>query len=130
MKNLIIEWKHFDQNGETCRRCSQTGRNLKEVIKHLQKDVSSENIKLVFKETKLFKEEMRESNAIFIDGIPLEELVSDVSIGENTCHSCSNLIEQSYSCRCRTIKQNDNVSEEISKDIIEQAIIDRLKSKK
>ena len=32
MKELNIEWRHLDSNGETCDRCANTGKILQKVI--------------------------------------------------------------------------------------------------
>lgn len=35
MKSLQLEWKHLDVNGQTCRRCADTGEAVLEVVADL-----------------------------------------------------------------------------------------------
>lgn len=37
MKTLKIEWKHLDVAGDTCNRCYETGENLVQEIKRLNR---------------------------------------------------------------------------------------------
>lgn len=124
MTKIIIEWKHFDKNGATCDRCSQTGINLQETIKDLQKDF---DIKLI--ETKLTEDRMSESNQIIINGKLIEELLPDTKVGENFCSSCTDLTDNSSDCHCRTINQGENIFEDIPTDLIKTAILNIINSK-
>ncbi len=130
MKKLLVEWKHFDKNGTTCERCSQTGDNLNMVIKDLQNEFLSKGVEIQFQETKLPESRMAESNQILIDGILLENLVPNTKAGENFCSSCSGLIEDPGGCQCRTVKQGENIYEEVPVYLIKQAIINKLNKKK
>lgn len=126
MKKLSIEWKHFDKDGATCKRCSQTGSNLNAVIKKLKDEYASKDIKIEFQETKLSDSRMAESNQILIDGILLENLIPNITTGVNYCDSCSDLIDDPKGCNCRTVNQGENVYEEIPTNLIRQAIMNRL----
>ena len=118
MNKIIIEWLHFDKDGATCDRCSQTGNNLQEVIKDLQKEFDIE-----FIETKLTEDRMSESNQIIINGKLLEDLIPDTKVGQNFCSSCTDLTENSSDCHCRTINQGETVFEEIPVNLIKTAIL-------
>lgn len=124
MSKIIIEWKHFDKNGATCDRCSQTGSNLKEVITDLQKDFDIE-----FIETKLTEDQMSESNQIIINGKLLEDLIPNTKAGENFCSSCTDLTDNSSDCHCRTINQGETIFEDIPNDLIKIAILNIINSK-
>jgi len=124
MTKIIIEWKHFDKNGATCDRCTQTGNNLQEVIKNLQKEFD-----IKFIETKLTEDRMSESNQIIINGKLIEELIPDTKVGENFCSSCTDLTENSSDCHCRTINQGETVFEDIPIDLIKTAILNIINSK-
>lgn len=124
MKKIIIEWKHFDKNGTTCDRCSQTGNNLQEAIKDLQKEFDIE-----FTETKLTEDRMSESNQIIINGKLIEELIPNTKVGENFCSSCTDLADSSSNCNCRTLSQGETVFEDIPVDLIKTAILNIINSK-
>lgn len=53
MKKLIIEWKHLDIDGDTCDRCYDTGENLTNEIKRLNRNLKSKEIQVDFIDTKL-----------------------------------------------------------------------------
>ncbi len=124
MDKIIIEWKHFDKDGATCDRCSQTGHNLHQVIKDLQKKFD-----IKFIETKLTEDRMSESNQIIINGKLIEELIPNTKVGENFCSSCTDLTENSSDCHCRTINQGETVFEDIPTDLIKTAILNITNSK-
>lgn len=124
MTKIIIEWKHFDKNGATCDRCSQTGNNLQTVIKDLQKEFDIE-----FIETKLTEDRMSESNQIIINGKLLEGLIPNTKVGENFCSSCTDLTDNSSDCHCRTINQGGTIFEDIPADLIKTAVLNIINSK-
>ncbi len=126
MKKIIIEWKHFDKQGKTCDRCSQTRLNLKEVIRQLKKEYLKEGIQIEFQETKLSESRMAESNQILIDGEFIENLLPNSKAGKNYCGSCSDLINDPKGCHCRTIVKENNIYEAIPIDLIKQAISNKL----
>lgn len=121
MKQLNIEWKHFDEKGETCLRCSDTGKTLQKVVSELSNDLKSQGIEINFIETKLSQNEIAESNAILFNGKNIEEIITDMNVQENFCLSCSNLIRKE-TC-CRSIEYKGQVFEEIPEDIIKKAIL-------
>lgn len=119
MKEIIVEWKHYDKEGETCTRCNNTGDNIKKVLKKISKDAKFKNLNMSYKETKLEAEEMPESNSIFINGKPIEDILS-ATASENYCHSCSCLA--GAGTNCRTLKYLGDTYESISEEIILKAI--------
>ena len=130
MKKLLIEWKHFTKDGKTCDRCSQTGRNLIRVFKGLKAEFDSRDIQIELKETKLPENRMAESNSIIIDGVPIENIISNAKVGENVCHSCTELIGQPDDCCCRTIEHEEKTFEEIPASMIKKAILKKLQLRK
>lgn len=130
MQKLLLEWKHFDKDGATCKRCSQTGSNLGEVIKQLKDEYAAKGIEIVFQETKLPESRMAESNQVLVDGVLLENLIPNVQVGNNYCDSCSDLMDNPSGCNCRTVKQDDNIYEAIPTDLIRQAITNSFKTER
>lgn len=120
MKDLTVEWRHYDKEGATCIRCSATGQNLEEVIAGLRDELSSQGVRLVFTETKLTEERISESNLILLNGIPLEELLDEAKASENTCQSCSCLTGAETSCR--TVESEGKTHEEIPAELIRRAV--------
>lgn len=119
MKNLLIEWKHYDRKGNTCTRCSKTGASLQKAINDLKKELGTEKINLLFKETKLSEKEIQISNSILINGIPLEDLLHDTKVVETSCNSCCTLTGLSVSCRALSCQ--GQITEDIPVDLIKKA---------
>jgi hypothetical protein len=119
MKNITIEWQHYDKEGETCTRCNNTGVNIKNVIKQFQTDSIHKKIKIKYLETKLDADEMPNSNTILINGQKLEDILG-ASTSENFCHSCSCLAGKGSNCRI--IVKDGDIYEAIPKEFIKEAI--------
>lgn len=126
MKKLLIEWKHFDKNGKTCERCSNTGHNLNQILNQLKEEYRAQGIEIQYKETKLPESLMAESNQILLDGELIENIIPNAKLGENHCNSCSDLIDNPQGCNCRTITYKDKTYETIPVDLIKQAIASKL----
>lgn len=121
MKTIVIEWKHLEKEGRTCRRCSRTAKHLHEVLKEMKGEFKNKHIRVELIETKLPPEQIKESNEILIDGVLLEELTFRTSSSENYCWSCSKLTGKKTNCR--TICLGNNTFETIPVFLIQQAIL-------
>lgn len=118
MKKLTIEWKHLDVEGETCDRCYDTGENLANEVKRLNRALQTKNIEVELIETKLDDKEISQSNLILFNGVPLENILN-IEISKNYCASCSNLIGTDI--YCRTIVYEGNEYEDIPAKAIRDA---------
>lgn len=119
MKTLTIEWKHLEMDGATCVRCRDTGKTLAEVVGELTRECREAGVKVVFRETVLGTDRIRESNQILFNGVPLTDLLPDTAAGENTCQSCCDLLGQETSCR--TVESGGTTYEAIPESLIRAA---------
>jgi hypothetical protein len=119
MKKLTIEWKHLARDGRTCDRCSDTGDSVREAVNHLNQHCSPKGVKIEFRETRLPASRIKESNAILLNGVPLEKVLKDTKAGQNRCGSCSDLLETET--QCRTVSHGDETLEAIPAKLILQA---------
>lgn len=118
MKKLIIEWKHLDVAGETCDRCYDTGENLTQEVKRLNRALQSRDISVELIETKLDDTKIPESNVILFNGVPMEKII-DIKIANNYCESCTALLgTETY---CRTVIFEGNEYEDVPAKAIRQA---------
>lgn len=124
MRELKIEWKHLDTQGETCLRCSETGKTLFEVIDELKEELKEKGIAVIFKETKLGPEEINQSNLILINDKPLEDWLPGAQTSENECASCCQLLGNTVCCR--TIVYQGETFEAIPEELIRQAVYQAL----
>jgi len=120
MKALEIEWKHLDVDGKTCDRCAGTGDEIRQVVNRLHEECARQDVHIKLKEVKLSDREIGESNRIFINGIPLEEIIPETTVSQNDCPSCSDLLGSS-TC-CRTIIHAGKEYETIPQKLIREAV--------
>jgi hypothetical protein len=125
MPELIIEWRHYVEAGETCTRCSATGNTLEDVIRDLRNELNTHGVQVVFIETDLPKEELSQSNLILFNGVPIEELLEGAAASENACCSCSCLTgEDAF---CRTVEYDGKSYEDIPPELIRKAAYEALR---
>jgi len=119
MKELTIEWRHYDKEGATCERCEATGSSVKEVVSELGNELAGKGITVTFTETPLAEESMAQSNLLLFNGVPLETVLDHAAADENHCSSCSCLTGSETSCR--TVNYEGRTYEEIPAELIRQA---------
>ena len=124
MKNLHIEWKHYEKDGTTCERCGDTGQSLKQAFEKLRGELAERNIGLTFTETILPEQDIPESNSILFNDVPLESLIPGAKTSENHCRSCSELTGRET--RCRTVEVGGALYEALPEALIRQAALQAL----
>lgn len=120
MKTHTVEWKHLDQNGRTCDRCSGTGTNVRAVIRKLNTSLRSRRVRFRLKETLLKPDRLAESNSIIVDGQPLETILPATGVTTTECGSCGELLGQATDCRAVT--RDGKIHETIPPQIIHDAL--------
>ncbi|MCX7780812.1 MAG: DUF2703 domain-containing protein [Negativicutes bacterium] len=118
MKKLIIEWKHLDVAGETCNRCYDTGENLNKEVKRLNRALQQQGIKVEWFETKLDDTQIPQSNTIYFNGVPIEDILN-IKVSKNYCGSCTDLL--GIDTYCRTIIFEGDEYEDIPAKAIRRA---------
>ncbi len=106
MKKLTIEWKHLDVEGETCDRCYDTGENLANEVKRLNRGLQPKGIVVEYIETKLDAGNIPESNMLLFNGVPIESIL-DIEIFNNYCESCTSLLGKDVFCRAVRFEGNE-----------------------
>lgn len=111
---------HLDIEGKTCERCSDTGKEVRDVVQRLNEECRGRGVEIKLKETTLSEDEISKSNLILINGRPIEDILPDAERSESGCCSCSELTGKEESCR--TILQFGEVFETIPQKLIREAI--------
>lgn len=120
-RTIAIEWRHLDVNGATCIRCSETGKTLQQVIEQLAKEFAPQGVQVRFIETRLGEQAIAQSNQILFNGVPLENVLAEVSVSSNACGSCSQLTQrETY---CRTVEYEGKIYAEVPESIIRKAAL-------
>ncbi len=120
MKNLTIEWKHYDKQGKTCIRCTDTGKSLRQLFTEIGDLPELKDVKISFIETKLSENQMSESNSLLLNGVPIEDLIG-ATISHNACDSCSDLADSD--CYCRAVTVENITYESIPVELIKKAVL-------
>lgn len=90
----------------------------------MRQDSRYSDIRFTFRETKLSVHDLPDSNAVFINGIRLENLLSNVATTTSACQSCSELVGKPVDClalNCGGVV-SDSPPEEVIRLAIERAI--------
>ncbi|NCB75028.1 MAG: methyltransferase domain-containing protein [Clostridia bacterium] len=106
MKKLTIEWKHLDVEGETCDRCYDTGENLANEVKRMNRVLQPKGITVEFFETKLDEDNIPESNKMLFNGVSIENIL-DIEIFNNYCESCTSMLGKDIYCRAVRFEGNE-----------------------
>ena len=120
MKMLKIEWQHLDVKGETCNRCYDTGENLNQEVKRLNRALQLQGIVVEWVETKLDDTQIPQSNTILFNGVPIEDILN-IEVSKNYCDSCTTLL--GAETFCRTIMYEGEEYEDIPAKAIRQAAL-------
>lgn len=131
MNNILtIEWKHIGNDiTDTCERCSLTGGAILEVLEELQPYFRWNKVTARFRETVLPDSQIDESNQVVINGIPLEEYLSEARVVRTPCCSCACITGQDEA-ECRAIDVGDARYEAIPADLLKSVIIGIVESGK
>ena len=118
LKTLNIKWQRLVTEGETCPRCGSTEQELDKAIDKLKQalvplgiDVNLEKEELNISE---FKQEPLQSNRIWINGQPIENIINGNVDQSPCCDVCG-------PSDCRTVEINGQIYETIPSDLIIQA---------
>lgn len=120
MKQLTITWKHYDKQGTTCDRCGKTGETIRQVVSEIMPELAKHDINLVYQEEKLEKDAIDQSNLILLNGVPFEQYLPDTRVSYTPCDSCSCLAGVDTSCRA--VVRNGRVHEDVSEELLIEAI--------
>ena len=99
MQALDIEWRHIVVGNATCKRCSETGSMLRQLVSDLNRECESRQVRGRLRETQLGSERIAESNQVLIDGHLLEETCPTIKVDNSACDSCGELTGQAEHCR-------------------------------
>lgn len=120
MKTLNIKWQRLWVDGRTCERCGSTEEELEKALSLLRSMLSPRGIEVVLEKGVLTFEEFRKyplsSNRIWINGIPIEELLSGSEAESPCCDVCGPY-------NCRTLEIKGKVYESIPAELIVKAVL-------
>lgn len=118
-KELNIVWQRLvDQKNQTCPRCRETGDEVRQAVKKLQRACLPLGVSVVLQTKKISPEEFNKaplaSNRIAINGKTVEEWLGGVSGQSKCCDSCG-------TNDCRTVKVDGKEFEAVPERLIIKA---------
>ena len=116
MKQVKMEWRHLSQDGQTCDRCADTGREVHRAANGLKK--LGWNVSLT--EVLLTEKDLADSNLVLINGTPIEDILPGSRKSENCCASCGNML--GAPAMCRTVEYMGQTHEAIPASMIMEAV--------
>jgi hypothetical protein len=120
MHTIDIEWRHLEEDGDTCLRCGETGTALHKTVANLQLECGEQGWDIRFTETPLDAGRISESNMILLNGIPIEQVLPHARSGTSDCKSCCTLIGEAT--ECRTVVLGAITHEAIPEQLIREAV--------
>ncbi len=118
LKTLNIKWQRLVTEGETCPRCGNTEQELDKAIDKLKQALTPLGIDVSLEKEELnipkFKKDPLQSNRIWINGHPIENIING-NVGQSPCCDVCGPSD------CRTVEINGQIYETIPSDLIIQA---------
>ncbi len=123
MKTLTVRWQRLvDEEGQTCRRCGSTEKEVQEAIASLKKSLGALGIDVVLEKKALSPEvcakDISRSNRIWVGKRTLEEWLG-ARVGKSPCGFCR--AELGEKVECRTVTMGGKTYETIPAELIIKA---------
>lgn len=122
VKDIQVVYQRLIKEGNTCTRCDQTGANVDKVVQQLQKELASQGVNIAVEKKALGEDEIPESNMVFINGEPIENIVPGVRVFSNDCKSCCAVVCKE-DVKCRAIEYKGKQYNELPVALIREAIL-------
>ncbi|AAB89951.1 DUF2703 domain-containing protein [Archaeoglobus fulgidus] len=117
---LTIKWLHLSVDGETCPRCSETGKELLKAVNTLKEFLSPLGFEVVFEEVELTPEDFSrdpfKSNEVWINGRLLEDWIGAKVTQTPCCDVCGDQ-------ECRALEVDQQLQEVVKADLVVKAAL-------
>jgi hypothetical protein len=117
---LSIIWQKFSRDGQTCKRCRDTHRQLEKALSTIERILGPMAIETRLKVRQLtqaeFEENPAESNRIWVGGMPIEQWLNATVSDSSCCSVCGTL-------PCRTVEVDGTVFETLPERLIVEAAL-------
>jgi hypothetical protein len=115
---LVVLWQRLVVGGATCERCGDTGDAVRRAVAALDQEFAPQRVAVRLEEKALPPFAVAESNRVFFNGEPLEDLLG-AKAGMSHCQSCCDLMGSQTDCR--TLIVDGQEYEAISETLLLQA---------
>jgi len=118
MSELLIRWVHLSVDGETCPRCSETGKEVARAVETLTKILAPIGIKVAFEEVEISLDEFARnplrSNEVWVNGKLLEDWLGAETTQTPCCSVCGDE-------ECRALEIEGQLHEVVTADLVIKA---------
>lgn len=113
-RELVVLWQRVVVGASTCERCGDTGDAVRRAVVRLAGELAPQGVVVRLEEKALPPFAVAESNRVFFNGAPLEELLG-ARAGLSHCQSCCELLGQQTDCRTLIVdgREHEALSEEL-----------------
>jgi len=115
---LVVLWQRLVVGGATCERCGDTGDAVRRAVARLAEELAPQGGAIRLEEKALPPFAVAESNRVFFNGVPFEELL-EAQAGLSYCQSCCELLGQQTDCRTLIVEGQEY--EALSDELIVRA---------
>jgi len=115
---LVVLWQRLVVGGATCERCGDTGDAVRRAVAALSGELAPQGVAVRLEEKPLPPFAVAESNRVFFNGEPLEELLG-AQAGLSHCQSCCEMLGQPTDCRTLIVDGQEH--EALSGELIVRA---------
>jgi hypothetical protein len=124
-RKLEILWQRVTVGAETCQRCGDTGESVRRAVALLRAELAPRGIEVALTERTLpplLPGVLDESNRVFFNGVPLEELLGAQN-GKSHCPSCCDLLGEQMNGQtdCRTLLVDGCEFEALPEEVLVRA---------
>lgn len=119
-RTVHIHWQRLVQDGRTCPRCGDTEKVLRQTTEQLQQALRPLGVEVLFEASEITSEDFahdpQSSNAIQINGRPLEQWLGAATGQSACCDVCG-------PNDCRTLVLNGTEYEGIPAELVIRAVL-------
>lgn len=120
-KRLDILWQRVVVGAQTCLRCGDTGEGVRRAAEALRAELAPLGVAVTLTEKILPPFAVEDSNRVFLNGRPLEDILG-AGTGMSDCPSCCELLgDASGRTDCRTLILDGTVHEALPAELIIRA---------
>lgn len=124
-KKLDILWQRVTVGAQTCQRCGDTGESVRRAAERLRAELAPRGIAVELEQktlSPLLPGVLDESNRVFFNGVPMEELLGARN-GASHCQSCCDMLGEHMNGQtcCRTVIVDGAEHEALPEELLVRA---------
>jgi hypothetical protein len=120
MRTITIEWFFYDRAGQTCGRCTESYRSVRNAVERVAPVLKEQGIAVELKKHRVSEDNRDQSNFVTVNGKDIMELLNERSDIFTFCRSCTEL--SGNPSECRTFIYRNRAYESVPEEMLEEAL--------